>query len=696
MKNGVLLLNGIACFCVSELSYSSSTEMFNDEFSGLATQVFTPALMTQSIIDTPGAVTVITAAQIKNLGIQTIPDIFRIVPGFRVDYGGPFYGVNRGSNVPTPRRLQVLIDGVSEVNPLVGVVTYESFPVALERIARIEIVRSQSSASYGANAFYGTINIITKRPDDNLGFHTSASASRNGSNAYIGDAFSVGNTSVELDVKKSQRDQLEKMIRPEGSTYHDDMNVDMGSLNSVTHFDDGQELTLAVKGTHGNFDNDDGKTQFGQTYPIAQLDTLVESASFKFTEDRHILTISGASYYKDWNYHWPVCAPKAFFYPALGELYRENGPLVLAAVSLQPLPPATPDQLSKLNSAMTTILSDPTSFSTVCGDTNVDYRYKTNTASVNDIWQVSDALRISSSAQIESRRWESEAYNNGTTELAKSKIFSNAEYLIGKAWTLNGGVMAESLGYHLGDPEYSPRIGISYHINDWNTVKVVASEGRRLIDGIEILDHNQIPTHFTQPIYGSLVQSGFIGYFPLYDDKNHVEDIRSYEVIYYSSPKPTTVEVRYFVEDLSNVLNYQDGDASNIADFRRKGAEFDLGFDWQDINLNFTGYYLQSRSNSQFDDYDTYGGSAYVVKHYGNGWNTSLAYYGFSSIQYSSYDRTDLHGFKTLQFGRNSAEFGITLRHNRDHYLRSITNGTYSGGTYSPINEIIFDASMSF
>lgn len=675
---------------------SFALDELETEYSGLDTKVFTPALMVQSIADTPGAVTIITAKQIKELGINTIGEALRLVPGFQVEYSTPWLKVNRGPNIPTPRRFQVLVDGVSEVNPLVGVVTYESFPVALERIQRIEVVRSQSSAAYGANAFYGTINIITTHPDDIVGYHASGSASKNGNTLYAGGAVKGGNTTVAIDLKNIKEDRFDEMIVPEGATSHDDMNVTMASVNSVTRLKDNSEVSLAVKGTAGKYDSESGRTVYGQTYPIADMDTLVVDGSYKFFADNHVVTVSGSTYDKDWDYHWPICAPRAFFYPALGELYRDNRDLVLAAVNNTPLPAATPEQLQRLGTIFGALLADPTSFNTICGETNVDYRYRTNVASVNDVWAISDALRISTSAQIEHRRWVSETYNDGTTSLEKSKLFSNAEYALSSNFIVNLGFMAESLGYGLGNPEFSPRAGASYHLNDWNIVKAVVSEGKRLIDGIEIIDKNQIPTHFSEPVYGSTVQSGFPAYFPLYQNEDHVEKIRSYEVIFYSDPSFANLETRYFVEDLSNVLNYQDGDVSNIADFQREGGEFSILFPLSSLDIRLAGHYMESRSNSQFDEYNSYGGSAYVIRRFSGGWTAALAYYGTSALEYSSFDRTDFRIGKTLTDGTTVAELGLTLRHHRDEYLSAISNGTYEGGTYDPVNELIVDASIKF
>ncbi|HEX4049098.1 MAG TPA: TonB-dependent receptor plug domain-containing protein, partial [Elusimicrobiota bacterium] len=58
----------------------------------------------------------------------------------------------------------VLVDGRTVYNPLLGGVYWESLPVQLQDIERIEIVRGPNAVLYGSNAGLGVINIITRKP----------------------------------------------------------------------------------------------------------------------------------------------------------------------------------------------------------------------------------------------------------------------------------------------------------------------------------------------------------------------------------------------------------------------------------------------------------------------------------------------------------------------------------------------------
>jgi len=60
--------------------------------------------------------------------------------------------------------MQVLIDGRSVYLPPFSTVLWDDLPIAIDDIERIEVTRGPNAASYGANAFFGTVNILTRAP----------------------------------------------------------------------------------------------------------------------------------------------------------------------------------------------------------------------------------------------------------------------------------------------------------------------------------------------------------------------------------------------------------------------------------------------------------------------------------------------------------------------------------------------------
>jgi len=121
----------------------------------------------QNITESPNAIYVITAEDIKHSGAVYIADLFRMVPGVDVvnAYGSTSGVSARGFNERFARRMLVVIDGRSIYTTFSGGVFWESFHVFLEDIERIEVIRGPGATLWGANAVNGVINIITKDPE---------------------------------------------------------------------------------------------------------------------------------------------------------------------------------------------------------------------------------------------------------------------------------------------------------------------------------------------------------------------------------------------------------------------------------------------------------------------------------------------------------------------------------------------------
>ena len=70
----------------------------------------------------------------------------------------------RGFNQRLSNKVLVLVDGRSVYVDLLGSTFWATLPIGVEDIERIEVVRGPGSALYGADAFNGVVNIITKAP----------------------------------------------------------------------------------------------------------------------------------------------------------------------------------------------------------------------------------------------------------------------------------------------------------------------------------------------------------------------------------------------------------------------------------------------------------------------------------------------------------------------------------------------------
>lgn len=113
---------------------------------------------------------VITADEIHASGLTTLPEILQLLPGVdvrRFNRSHYIVGVRGMSSFASDRTL-VLINGRNAMDPTFGAPDWLNLPVMIEDIERIEVLRGPGGAAWGANAFTGVINIITKKPDKNL------------------------------------------------------------------------------------------------------------------------------------------------------------------------------------------------------------------------------------------------------------------------------------------------------------------------------------------------------------------------------------------------------------------------------------------------------------------------------------------------------------------------------------------------
>lgn len=143
-------------------------------------EVSSASRYTQKIGEAPAAAVVVHADEIRAYGYRTLADVLRSMPGLYVtdDHSWSYIGV-RGFSRPGDynTRVLLLVDG-NRANDNIYNQAYigSEFLVDIDMIDRVEFVPGPGASSYGDNAFFGVINVITKSASSLQGATVSAEA----------------------------------------------------------------------------------------------------------------------------------------------------------------------------------------------------------------------------------------------------------------------------------------------------------------------------------------------------------------------------------------------------------------------------------------------------------------------------------------------------------------------------------------
>jgi outer membrane receptor for ferrienterochelin and colicins len=233
----------------------------------------TASLYAQTLKDAPANVTVITDKDIRRQGYRTLAEALSNVRGFYFtsDAYLQYAGV-RGFGLPGDfnTRILVMVNGHNMTDNVYGSMYFfgQDFGIDMDLVQRIEIVRGPSSALYGSNGIFATINIFTRAPADSRPLTVSTETGSFGEKkAHASAAFYLGHgANLLLSLSAFQSTGREIAVGPFGdfaggttnqvgaeSGYHSFAQLTFHNWNFMANFSD--RLMIAPFGLY--------KTDFG-------------------------------------------------------------------------------------------------------------------------------------------------------------------------------------------------------------------------------------------------------------------------------------------------------------------------------------------------------------------------------------------------------------------------------------------------
>ncbi len=138
-----------------------------EAFFALEQAIVTASRTPQPLLQAPAVVSVITRGEIRRHGWRSVGEALRSVPGLWGYFDGVSwaYGVRgiSGGLRANSRLLKVMVDGqpIAYRYDTTNWLGRSLVPIGL--VERVEVIRGPASALYGADAFLGVVNVITRR-----------------------------------------------------------------------------------------------------------------------------------------------------------------------------------------------------------------------------------------------------------------------------------------------------------------------------------------------------------------------------------------------------------------------------------------------------------------------------------------------------------------------------------------------------
>jgi len=158
---------------LQQLAELSIEELINVRVTSIATGTQKP------LPEAAAIASVITSQDIEAMGATTVEEALESVPGVHVSHSSEVYSPKyliRGISTKYNPETLVLINGIPITSSFRGDRTAYLGTLPVKMVSKIEVIRGPGSALYGADAFAGVVNVVTKSPSEIDGTEVGGSA----------------------------------------------------------------------------------------------------------------------------------------------------------------------------------------------------------------------------------------------------------------------------------------------------------------------------------------------------------------------------------------------------------------------------------------------------------------------------------------------------------------------------------------
>lgn len=242
----------------------------------------------KQLSEVPAVVSVITSDDIKAMGARTLSEAVERIPGLHVAKSvnrlGSMFSVRGIQNDGTPQIL-VLLDGV-ELSELSALSMPYAFRYSVNFIERIEVIRGPGSAIYGADAFSGVVNVITKTPENNNSIETGVNiGSFDYVEGWLNGNLALENLNIGLSVTSEKTNNDNGRVTPYGvlsrerETDNIHLNLKAGQFHLKSwYWKTTQQMGVGAGIIGNNIDRDMTESYKSQLSWNGELGESIESA----------------------------------------------------------------------------------------------------------------------------------------------------------------------------------------------------------------------------------------------------------------------------------------------------------------------------------------------------------------------------------------------------------------------------------